>query len=141
MKRIILATLVVFVIWVIIDLVIHGIVLNPVYDASREIWRSEASYRVYIMYLARLFAAFSFVLVYALFFGKRGVGTGLWYGFLLGFAAGFTLGYGTFAMIPIPSIVALTWFLVTLFEGVVAGAIIGGMFPVGPWRGVTSPAE
>ena len=68
-----------------------------------------------------------FVLIYALFFGKKGVGTGLAYGGLFGIGAGISMGYGTYSVQPIPYMMALSWFLGTLVEGILAGLIVGAI--------------
>jgi hypothetical protein len=47
------------------------------------------------------------------------------YGVLLGLAFGLSMGYGTYAVQPIPYIMALTWFLGTLVEFTVAGLLVG----------------
>ena len=48
---------------------------------------------------------------------------GTMYGLIWGIAAGVSMGYGTYAVMPIPYYMALTWFLGTVVEGVVAGVI------------------
>ena len=50
--------------------------------------------------------------------------TGVWYGLIFGVGAGVSMGYGTYAVQPLPYILPLVWFLGTIVEAVVAGVIV-----------------
>jgi len=42
-----------------------------------------------------------------------------------GFGAGVAMGYGSYSVMPIPYHMALTWFLGTLAEALVAAVVVG----------------
>ena len=124
-KRVFLAVVAVFICWVVVDFVVHGIVLPASYTATAALWRPMAEMKLGLTYLVTFLSCLVFVLIYALFFGKKGPGPGLAYGALFGFGAGVSMGYGSFAAMPIPYTMALAWFLGTLVKGIIGGAVVG----------------
>lgn len=126
-KRIVLAVIAVFVAWSVMDLVIHGVILRPTYEATKEFWRPEKEMKMGLMYVVLLISATVFVSLYAKFVGKKSVATALKFGVLFGLGAGISMGYGTYAVMPIPYKIAITWFLGTVAETAVAGLLVGAI--------------
>jgi hypothetical protein len=126
-KRASLAVVAVFICWVVVDFVIHGILLQPSYVDTVNLWRPMEEMRMGLMYIVTFLSCLVFVLIYALFFGKKGLGVGLAYGGLFGFGAGISMGYGTYSVQPIPYVMAFTWFLGSVVEGILAGLIVGAI--------------
>lgn len=77
------------------------------------------------MFFTVLVAAFFFAYIYAKFFGEKSVGTGLKHGLLFGIGTGISFGYGTYAVMPIPYNLALSWFLGSVVEATVGGLLTG----------------
>jgi predicted cobalt transporter CbtA len=127
MGRVSLAVIAVFVAWSLMDFMMHGVILASSYAATQALWRPMNEMKVTVMYVAVLIAALCFVLVYVLFFSRRGVSTGLRYGLLFGVGVGVSMGYGSYSVMPIPYHMALTWFLGTVVEAAVGGAILGAI--------------
>jgi len=127
MRRVSLAVITVFVAWSLMDFVMHGVILASSYASTQALWRPMNEMKLAVMYVAVLIAALCFVLVYVLFFSRRGVSTGLRYGLLFGVGAGASMGYGSYSVMPIPYHMALTWFLGTVIEAAVGGAILGSI--------------
>jgi hypothetical protein len=125
MKRGILAILILFVFWSLADYLIHSLLLSGTYQATAKLWRPMAEMKMFLIHITVLISAVIFVLIYTLFFKYRGAGTGLAYGFLYGIGAGISMGYGTYAVMPIPYALALSWFLGTLFETTLGGLLLG----------------
>ena len=78
-----------------------------------------------LMRIVVLISAVIFVAIYSQLISKKNVQTAIFYGFLFGISAGISMGYGTYAVMPIPYYMALTWFLGSLMEGIAAGLITG----------------
>jgi len=127
MKRGILAIVVLFVFWSLADYLIHSVLLSSTYQATAKLWRPMAEMKMLLIHITVLISAIIFVLIYALFFKNKGIGSGLGYGFLYGIGAGISMGYGTYAVMPIPYALALSWFLSTLFETTLGGLLVGGL--------------
>ena len=127
MKRTILAIIAVFVVWAVMDFVIHGLILRSSYAATALLWRPMSEMKTSLMYLSVFVAALTFVLIYSLFFSCKGISIGLKYGLLFGLSAGVPMGYGSYSVMPIPFHMALTWCFGSVIEAMVGGLIIGSI--------------
>ncbi|MGB5075281.1 MAG: hypothetical protein WBQ23_14190 [Bacteroidota bacterium] len=124
MKRILLGTLAVFVAWQIIDFVLHSIILMKAYEETSSIWRPMEEMKWISMYISSLISAFLFAAIYGWLVKPKTLKNALIYGLLFGLGAGTAMGYGTYAVIPIPYSMAFTWFIGTTVECVVAGLLL-----------------
>ena len=124
-KKIGMAIVSVFVLWSVLDFVIHGIILFDAYNATAELWRPMEEMKMGLMYIVGFIAAIVFVLIYALFFKEKNIKIALKYGLLFGVFTGISMGYGTYSVMPIPYSMALTWFLGAVIEVTLGGLIIG----------------
>ena len=126
MVRTIVAIVAVFVGWEAVDFVVHGVLLKETYAATAALWRPEAEMKMGVMLLAVFLAALAFVGIYQRIARDKGLVKGLEYGLWFGFAAG-SMAYGTYAVMPIPYNMALTWFLASLAHGLLGGALVGAI--------------
>jgi len=126
-RKIIVATLAVFVAWGILDFIIHGLILSSAYAKTAILWRPMAEMKQILMYLVTFLSALIFITIYARLISPKDLNRGLSYGLLFGLGAGISMGYGTYSVQPIPYNMALVWFLGTTVEGTVAGLIAGLM--------------
>ncbi|MBU0505140.1 MAG: hypothetical protein ABII18_03350 [bacterium] len=123
MKKQALAVLCIFVAWTVIDYVMHGMLLFEDYQATANLWRPMLEMNIGLSYAVTLVGSLVFVLIYDRFFAEKNKATALQYGFLFGLTAGMSMGFGSYAVMPIPFTMALVWFLGTLIA-----STIGGMF-------------
>lgn len=124
-KQNILATIAVFIIWTIIDFLVHGRLLMETYMATADLWRPEGQMNPALMSGVTLIYSFCFVALYQYFVHPKSLTTGIKFGALFGFAAGVMAGFGSYAYMPIPLPLAQSWFAVNLVQLTVAGAITG----------------
>jgi hypothetical protein len=127
MKKTLLSIIAVFVAWSVLDFVIHGVILKSAYEATANLWRPMNEMKMNVMHMAVLIASISFAWIYVGMISKKSIAAGLRYGLWWGLGAGVSMGYGTYSVMPIPYLTALTWFLGSLMEGAVAGLIVGGI--------------
>jgi len=124
-KKIAIGTAAVFVAWLILDYIIHGILLMPTYEETASLWRPMEEMKPWLMWLVNLITALCLVSIYALYFRERNLRTGLVFGLLTGVAWGMGMGYGTYSFTPIPYFLAQAWFWGALVELTTAGALMG----------------
>ena len=124
-KRKALAVLAVFVAWTAMDFVIHGLILGPTYKETAAMWRPMEEMKMGLIHVVALISAAVFVSIYAKFVTEKSVKTAVKYGLLFGIGAGVSMGYGTYAVLPMPYHIALVWFLGTVCETTVGGLITG----------------
>lgn len=64
MKKFILAVIAVFVAWSVLDMIIHGLILEPLYKQSAQLWRPEGEMMMGLMYIVTLLFSIFFVWIY-----------------------------------------------------------------------------
>ena len=121
--RLLLAIVVGFVLVFGSDFLIHGIWLKPDYDATKALWRPEAEMeaRFAWMFCAQFLCAGSFMVIWALGFAGRSVGTGIVVGLILGLFEQ-VWAIVNFVVIPMPGELAAKWFVSGLVQAVLLGA-------------------
>ena len=121
MKKVLIGTVVVFVILEVLDFLIHGVILTPAYAATHDIWRSDMMDKMWILQIVKIVVSFFFALIFSKGYEGKGVIEGVRYGLYVGIMIGIGMAYGTYAMIAIPYSLALQWFIFAVFEYIIAG--------------------
>ena len=125
-KRLILGIVAVFVgIWV-TDFLIHGLWLQSSYKATMSLWRPEAEMQKHMgwLMLGQFLMAMAFVMIWARgFAGNAHVRCGVLYGLFMGFFSQANTLI-TFAVQPLPSDIAVKWFVSGLAQGVLMGLLV-----------------
>ncbi|MBX7151998.1 hypothetical protein K1X84_10185 [bacterium] len=125
MVKMIIAVVAVFIAWSALDFVIHGVILQSAYASMPQLWRPMEEMKMGLMYFVTFLNAVIFTMIYSKFITQKTLANALSFSIMYGLAAGLSMGYGTYSVQPIPYTMALTWFLGTLVEMAVAGAIVG----------------
>jgi hypothetical protein len=125
LKRILLAAVAIFVAWEVLDFVIHGVVLREAYAATPGVWRPMAEIKMGLMYVVGAIAAFCFAGIYGWLVRPKSLRAAINFGMLFGIGGGVSMGYGSFAVMPIPYAMAVTWFVGTLVQALVAAVLVG----------------
>ncbi len=124
----VLSALAILVAWTVVDVLLHRLVLRPLYADNSSLWRPFDQLNVGLIYVVTFALIAAFVGTYWLLISPKSVGTGVAFGAVLGFALGLATGGGTYIHMPIPRALAWGW-LVGGLKGVVAGAILGALIP------------
>jgi len=127
MQKTLVATLAVFVAWLVLDFFMHGVLLRGAYASTPALWRPAGEAKMPLYILTLLVGAYCFCRIYDGWIRPRTPRTGLLYGTWFGIGTGIAMGYGTYAFQPVPYYMALTWFLGRTVEAVVAGMLVGAL--------------
>ncbi|MFC2076131.1 hypothetical protein ACFLT7_03515 [candidate division KSB1 bacterium] len=138
-KRTLLAIIAVLGAWQILDMIIHSVFLGSTYEATSELWRMPMKQGV--MMMVSIIASCAFVLIYTLLIQPKSMKNALIFGLIYGIGGGIGMGYGTYSVMPIPYILAISWFLGTIVETLVAGAIVGWLIKEPAPAAAAAPAE
>jgi hypothetical protein len=122
-KKVLLAGVAIFIAWEAMDFLIHGILLQPYYAAQPNLWRAQGDMKMGVLLLATFIGAIAFAALYGYFVKPKALATAVRFGLVWGIGVGVGMGYGTYAVLPIPYVMALGWFLATVVEACVAGAL------------------
>ena len=138
-KKTVIAGLVVFVAWAVMDFWVHGVVLKPSYIETKELWREQMS--VTVMYMTQFCVALVFAHMYAMLVRPKGMKSAVEFGLWFGIATGISMGYGSYAVMPIPPRMAFLWFVSTALAGVVAGLVAGAIIREEPKQEAPESAD
>ena len=126
-KRTIWAVVSVFIVWSILDFILHGFLLRSTYEATANLWRPMDQMNMPLMYFVTLVFTVCFVLIYGLLVGQKSLASGIRFGTLFGLATGISMGFGSYSYMPIPLTLAWSWFFGSWIEAITAGAIVGAI--------------
>ncbi len=124
-KQTLLATVAVFVLWSVIDFIVHGVLLHSAYQETMHLWRPEDQMHALLMSAVTLFFSLTLMFTYAHYVVPKSLATGLGFGAVLGIGVGTLTGLGSFAYMPIPLYLAAAWYLVNFVKIALAGLIAG----------------
>lgn len=124
LKRAAIATVAVFVAWEILDMIVHGGILGATYESQPELWRPMGEMMMWLIFVVVLVTASCFTAIYTWFISPKSLKVGVYYGLIFGIGVGISMGYGTYASMPVPYHMALAWFLNTVVQGVLGGLIV-----------------
>ena len=137
-KRLIVASIVVFVFVYLYDWVFHGFILKNAYVQTASLWRPEQEMMNYMGFLVfgEFLRSVVFCVLYAIRPGHRdGVGAGIGYGLLIALLLIGT-DFITYAVQPLPLSLITSWAIGGLIQLLVAGALLGAIYrpatPVSP---------
>jgi hypothetical protein len=126
-KRILFSVLAIFIAWSILDFLLHRLLLRSTYEANAGLWRPENDLNIPLIYLVIFVLIISFVLFYRFLIDQKSLASGIRFGAIFGLFIGVSVGFGTYIHMPIPLILAWSWFLGGWIKAVTAGAIVGAL--------------
>jgi hypothetical protein len=127
LKKYLLSVILVFVLWSVLDFMIHQVILGSAYQATAQLWRPFAEMKLGLLRLATLILAAVFVGIYALLVNPKSIKTGVFYGLLMGLLSGVSMGLGSYSFMPITIQIAVVWFLGSFIQMTLAGLCIGAI--------------
>lgn len=130
MKRFLGAVLAVTAVVIAIDVILHNVILMDAYRQTMHLWRSEAEMKDFFWLIWAGYPVFAlfFVWIFALGYEKNkpGLGQGLRFGILAGFLVFGAANMMCYAVMPLPVVIPVAWFLGGMTE-CVAGGIVAGL--------------
>ncbi|MBI3897817.1 MAG: hypothetical protein HY308_05895 [Gammaproteobacteria bacterium] len=129
MKRWLLAALGAFVMYVVLQTVLHGMLLSDLYQQTASVWRSETEMQrlMWVLWLSYLIASLAFAFIYTKGYepGKSGLGQGLRFGFLMGLFIASLQSLGHYFSLPVPCELVIYWFVGGLVITTITGGVVG----------------
>jgi hypothetical protein len=125
--RLLLSALAILFAWTVFDVLMHRLILRPLYEQDTRLWRPFDQLNVVLIYLVIFTLIATFVLTYWLLIRPKSLAAGVGFGALLGLALGMAAGFGTYIHMPIPQALAWGWLIGGWMKGIAAGAILGAL--------------
>ena len=123
LKRYIAASLAVFAGSQVLDYLIHNVMLQGLYAETKHLWRPDMASKMWIMQVDSLVTSFLFVYIFTKGYEGKGIMEGFRFGLIVGLFTSLPMGYGSYAVMPIPYELAFKWFLYGTAETIVVGMI------------------
>ncbi len=128
-NRCLQASIAAFVVLFALEWVIHGMLLQGVYQQTAAVWRPMAEMQkiMWMMWLGYLIFAPFFTAIFVKGYEKNkpALGQGLRFGVLVGLAFAPMQSLAWYAVLPIPAALAFWWFLAGMVEFIVLGLTVG----------------
>ena len=131
-KKMIMASVVMFVLFLVMDYVLHSILLRGLYAETAHLWRAAEAIGQLAWIIWAVDAAMAFLMIWLFAKGweadKPWLGQGVRFGLALGLLFSLPMGFSMYAIMPIPFALGLGWFAGALVEFVIAGIAAAWMF-------------
>lgn len=124
LKRYTFASLAAFLIFQILDFIIHGVILSKTYKELVSIWRPNMESIMWIMTITSLFMSFLLVYVFVKGYENRGILEGLRFGVISGLLVYAVNSINQYVIYPVPCSLLLKWLAFGMFEFIVVGVVI-----------------
>ena len=97
--------------------------LQGLYAETKHLWRPDMASKMWIMQVVSLVTSFLFVYIFTKGYEGKGIMEGFRFGLIVGLFTSLPMGYGSYAVMPIPYELAFKWFLYGTAEMIVVGMI------------------
>ncbi|MCX6122233.1 MAG: hypothetical protein NTX44_11545 [Ignavibacteriales bacterium] len=128
MKKVLIGFVVTFILLEVLDILVHGVILMNVYQATQSVWRPDMMQKMWILHIVKIVVAFLVTFIFSKGYEGKGIIEGLRYGFYIGVLISIGMAYGTYAMIAIPYSLALQWFIYGVIEYIIVGVALALVF-------------
>lgn len=133
-QRWVVASIVVTVVVAILEMIIHGFLIQPMYQETASVWRPQAEAQAImpLMWLGYAIFAPFFVWVYAQGAtpGAEPIEQGVRFGFMLGVGLSAMNSFIWYVVLPIPHQLAVVWFFAGVGVYIAAGIAAAVSYPV-----------
>jgi hypothetical protein len=132
-KKLWIAFPVIFIVWNVLNFVVHTLLLGGDYQSEEmmKLWRPDMMQKMWIFYLNTFIQSFFFVLIFSKWYKGKGITEGIQYGVYTGFLMTIGMAYSTYAMFPIPYIIAEKWFIFGMLHFIILGVVTALVFGKG----------
>ncbi|MGH8196439.1 MAG: hypothetical protein ACREQ8_18895 [Woeseiaceae bacterium] len=122
--------IVVYIVWQLIGFVVHGIMLEDTYANMWQVFRPEGEMNsmMWMMFLSSALYLLLFCYIFTKGYEGKGVGEGLRYGLLMGLFMAIPMSIDQYVVYPVPSNLAVIWFLSGVISFMIAGAIFAAIY-------------
>jgi hypothetical protein len=127
-KKLLIGFVLVYVVFTGLDMVVNTVLLAPGYESVSHLFRPNDEVPMWVIFVAYLFLAFFFTLIFSKGYEGKGIMEGVRYGFYVGMMAMLPFNYVSYAVMPIPYSLAFQGFLYGTVELVICGIVLALVF-------------
>ncbi len=127
-KKFIIASILVFIVFEILDFIIHGLILKGAYESLASVWRPDMNSLMWIMYITAFIFSFLFVYIFTKGYEGKGIAEGIRYGLLIGLLMLIVGMFNQYAVYPLPFILVLEWFILGMIQFIIIGIVAAAIY-------------
>jgi hypothetical protein len=127
-KRFLIAVVLVFAAFQIMDIFVHGFLLMKSYEALAQVWRPNLMSLTWIMYGTGLVFAILFVYIFIKGYEGTGILEGVRFGIVAGLFVNVAGALNQYVIYPLPFVLVVQWLVYGTIECVIAGAIAAAAY-------------
>ncbi|MHB9010673.1 MAG: hypothetical protein ACYC49_00380 [Ignavibacteriaceae bacterium] len=120
----------VWIVYGILEWLVNVVILHSAYmsgDVAKWM-RPNGEIKLWVIYVAYLFFAFFFTLIFSKGFENKGIIEGVRYGIYVGLMVSLPAAYVSYATMPMPYTLALQWFLYGMIEMILCGIVLAFVY-------------
>ncbi len=122
-KKMVLASLWVFLAFEVMDYFIHSVILSPIYTQLAYLWRQDMMSKMWLMALSTLVMSVMFAYIFIKGYENKGIAEGVRFGIVTGLFMNVIGMFGQYVMYPIPLSLVAKWFVFGMLEFIIAGIV------------------
>jgi hypothetical protein len=122
-KRYVISLFVVFVFVFLYEFLVHWFLLKDIYTQTAQLWRPEEEMNMFFMFMSQLGFSAVIAYIFTLHYEDKGIGEGIRFGLCIGLLLG-SIDIATYAYMPIPMVLTLSWVLASLLKGLGSGVVV-----------------
>lgn len=136
-KKYSLSTLAVFFFIFIFESIVNGYLLQGIYHETASNWRTVEAMTAnfHILLAFQLLIAAWITYIYTQWVTEKTIEKGLYFGLHIGVLIGL-IGAMSYVWLPIPAVLALSWFITGVVEGLGIGFILGTIYKTNETRNI-----
>jgi len=127
-KRWLVASVGVYVAFMILGYIIDGIILKGQYQATAALWRPAAEMKTWISWITTAIFSLLFVYIFIKGYEGKGILEGVRYGLWIGLLITIPTSYSLYAAMPIPYSLAFWWWVLGTIEIIICGVVAAWLY-------------
>jgi len=124
-KRYLFSVLAVFLVFELLNYLIHSVLLSECYAELVTVWRKNMADFLWAMYLTDLFFTLFFVSIYSRWSKRYSVGSGMIYGLIVGLMMNTSGAISQWIIYPITNHLMVLWVVLGLSQFMICGFVVG----------------
>ena len=127
-RNFILTSIIVFVVYEVVNNIIHVLILSGAYQVLSEVWRPDMMQKMWIMYVTALIFSFLFVYIFSKGYEGRGIQEGIRYGLIIGLLMNVVGMFNQYAVYPLPFGLVIQWFIYGVIQFILCGIVAAALY-------------
>ena len=123
-KKFVISGFIVFMVSLLYNGLVHGVLLKSSYDPIRHLLRDDMNQKMPLSLVATLAISYLFVLNFTKWSKGKGIKEGIVYGIFFALLIGLFVDVNQYVMYPLPAHIAAEWFVSGMIEFVLNGIIL-----------------